>query len=451
MIKLRLPDKIMTPGIEKLRCEITESPRRTSAYKQMARVLISMDHKRLATRVLRVGLTVVPDDQGLLENLARAQYEAGFPGAAAGTWRRVKELFPESFLAYEKLERYYVRSGYPYKAVKMYHQVGENDPLQEKSLERIVFVCKEVMDVPGTIRALTKLISKYGITYRRCRDLGRFYFKADQYQEACRWIEKAFTIGDDDIELRLTLALSYARRKKYSLAEKNINHILAEKPNSFAGLMNLCEIIIEKGDIERGEAILARIEKLYPNNSRVALARGEIHLVRGDHSSAEESFRWGISKTAYFYRWELERGYRLLGHALEALGNEEDAAFYRLLAKLLSSNPDTFLAFIESAEEKLQADEIMTAGRIFQELSRMFPGNARVIIGEAEVAISKGYPSRAVEMVNRIVDKIPEKYIRDKIRGYRVLARGYKDLGDRKKSKESLSRAARTEKLLLGA
>ena len=113
MTALRLPEKVITPKIDKLRTEITESPRRASAYKQMARVLIGMEQEKLAARVLRAGLTEVPDDQGLLENLARAQQAGGFLKAAASTWRRVTNLFPESFLAYEKLERHYVRSGSP--------------------------------------------------------------------------------------------------------------------------------------------------------------------------------------------------------------------------------------------------------------------------------------------------------------------------------------------------
>jgi len=113
MTALRLPEQVITPKIKKLRTEIIESPHRASTYKQMARVLIGMEHERLAARVLRTGLSEVPDDQGLLENLARAQQAGGFLKASAATWRKVTKLFPESFLAYEKLERHYVRSGSP--------------------------------------------------------------------------------------------------------------------------------------------------------------------------------------------------------------------------------------------------------------------------------------------------------------------------------------------------
>jgi len=194
-----------------------------------------------------------------------------FSQGVRGNLAEGTKLFPESFLAYEKLERHYVRSGSPRKAVNMYHRIEEDDPLQEKSLERIVFVCKEAMDVPGTVSALKKLIKKYGATYRRCRDLGRFHFKADHYREASRWLEKAFAMGDGDNDLRLNLALAYARQKRYRLAEKHINHILADRPNSYAALINLCEFTIEEGDIERAESILARIEKLYSNNSRANL------------------------------------------------------------------------------------------------------------------------------------------------------------------------------------
>ena len=441
MTALRLPEQVITPKIKKLRTEIIESPHRASTYKQMARVLIGMEHERLAARVLRTGLSEVPDDQGLLENLARAQQAGGFLKASAATWRKVTKLFPESFLAYEKLERHYVRSGSPRKAVNMYHRIEEDDPLQEKSLERIVFVCKEAMDVPGTVNALKKLIKKYGITYRRCRDLGRFHFKADHYREASRWLEKAFTMGDGDNDLRLNLALAYARQKRYRLAEKHINHILADRPNSYAALINLCEFTIEEGDIERAESILARIEKLYSNNSRANLARGEINLTKGDLSSAEKALRSGIRGTAYFYRWELERGYRLLGETLECQGNGKEADFIRLLADSLQGAPDAYQAFIKLAEEKLEDQEMMLAGRIFAELSRMFPNNARIVTGEAEVEIFKGYPLKAIEMLNRVIEKIPEKFIQDKSRGYRVLSHAYRNLGDWEGARNSIYQA----------
>jgi predicted Zn-dependent protease len=448
MTALRLPEKVITPKIEKLRTEINESPCRASAYKQMARVLIGMEQEKLAARVLRAGLTEVPDDQGLLENLARAQQAGGFLRAAASTWRRVTNLFPESFLAYEKLERHYVRSGSPRKAVNMYHRIEEDDPLQEKSLERIVFVCKEAMDVMGTVRALKKLIKKYGVNYKRSRDLGRFHFKADHYKEASRWLEKAFSLGEGDNDLRLNLALAYARQKKYRLAEKHINHILADRPNSYAALINLCEFTIEEGNIERAESILARIEKLYSNNSRANLARGEIYLLQEDFSSAEKALRSGIRGTAYFYRWELERGYRLLGDTLEAQGNAEEADFCRLLAGSLSGAPDAYQAFINLAEEKLEEQEVMLAGEVFKELARMFPNNARIVTGEAEVEIFKGYPLKAIDMLNRVIEKTPEKFIQDKIKGYRVLSHAYKNLGDWEGARNSIHQAELIESSL---
>ena len=448
MTALRLPEKVITPKIDKLRTEITESPRRASAYKQMARVLIGMEQEKLAARVLRAGLTEVPDDQGLLENLARAQQAGGFLKAAASTWRRVTNLFPESFLAYEKLERHYVRSGSPRKAVNMYHRIEEDDPLQEKSLERIVFVCKEAMDVAGTVRALKKLIKKYGVTYKRSRDLGRFHFKANHYKDASRWLEKAFSLGEGDNDLRLNLALAYARQMKYRLAEKHLNHILADRPNSYAALINLCEFTIEEGNIERAESILARIEKLYSNNSRANLARGEIYLLQEDFSSAEKALRSGIRGTAYFYRWELERGYRLLGDTLEAQGNAKEADFCRLLADSLSGAPDAYQAFINLAEEKLEEQEVMLAGEIFKELSRMFPNNARIVTGEAQVEIFKGYPLKAIDMLNRVIEKTPEKFIQDKIKGYRVLSHAYKNLGDWEGARNSIHQAALIESSL---
>ncbi len=450
MTTIRFPEKVMTPKLEKLRADLEESPGRASTYKEIARILNGMGSSRVASRVLRAGLQELPDDQGLLEHLARAQQAGGFHAAAERTWRKVISLFPESFLAYEKLERHYVRSGQPARAVRMYRRVEENHPLREQSLERTVFVCKEAMDVPGTLKALKKLVKKYGLNYRRARDLGRFHFKADQFREAGRWLEKAFSLGEGDRELRLTLALAYARQKRFAAARSQIDLILAERPDSFAALINLCEFTIEEGDLERATEILAKIEKLYSRNSRVALARGELALLQGRLEEAEESLRAGLKGTAYYYRWELERGYRLLGEVLRQGGRVEEADLCDLLSGALHRAPDAYQAFIALAEEQVSENEMTAASRVLEVLERMFPNNSRVAVSRAEIEIFKGYPSRAIELLNRQLEKTPEKFIRDKARGYRVLARAYKKLGDWEGSRASLLQAELVESRLGG-
>lgn len=441
MPTIRIPEKVLTPKLEKLKADLDSAPARASTYKEMARLLSGNGSPRLASRVLRAGLKELPGDQGLLENLARIQQAGGFHAAAARTWREVISLFPESFLAYEKLERHYVRSGQPGRAVRMYRRVEEDHSLGERSLERMVFVCKEAMDIPGTLKALKKLVRKYGLDYRRARDLGRFHFKADQFREASRWLEKAFDLGEGDRELRLTLALAYARQKKFAAARREIDRLLAERPNSYAALINLCEFTIEEGDLDRAAEILEKIEKLYSHNSRAALARGEIALLREDLEEAESSLRTGIRGTAYFYRWELERGYRLLGEVLRRAGNEDEAEFCEELSAALHSAPDAYLAFIALAEEKIAAREMASASKVIGVLEKMFPNNTRVALNRAEVVVFNGYPARAIELLNRQLEKTPEKFVRDKVAGYRLLARAYRKLGDWEGARSSLRQA----------
>lgn len=445
METIRLPDKVLTSKLEKLRSDLYSSPGRASTYKEMARILSKSGSPRVATRILRAGLRELPDDQGLLENLARVQQAGGFPGAAERTWRKVISLFPESFLAYEKLERHYVRSGRPKRAVRMYRRIEEGHPLKEQSLERTVFVCKEAMDIPGTLKALKKLVKKYGVECRRARDLGRFHFKADQFREASRWLEKAFSLGEGDRELRLTLALACARQKNFSAAREQIDLILAERPNSYAALINLCEFTIEEGELDRAAAILKKIEKLYPHNSRAALARGEIRLRRGDPEAAEEALRTGIRGTAYYYRWELERGYRLLGEVFQQTGRGEEAEFCGMLAAALHSAPDAYQAFIALAEEKIEGRELAAATKVLKVLEKMFPNNTRVALNRAEVEVFNGYPARAIELLNRQLEKTPEKFVRDKVAGYRILARACRKLGDWEGARAGLRQADRIE------
>ncbi len=450
MNKLNPPKFLsQSPQFQRFYDDILEKPERASTYKEAARLLCAQDRHRQAARVLRVGLRRLPEDQGLLENLARTLQAGGSSRAAVQAWRKVTDLFPESYLAYEKLERLYVRSGRPRKAVRMYSRVKPQEPLREKSLERIVYVSKEAGDIPEALKALKKLVKLYGVTYRRSQDLGRLHFKADNFKEAARWLEEAFSLEGGDLDLRLLLALSYARQKKFRIAEKQFKKILSEKPNSFAGLINLCEMKIREKDLEAARKLWKKIDDLYRNNSRARIALGEIEFLEGRFSLAEENLRAGIGGTPYYYRWELERGYGLLSRTLRRQEKAKEADLHGLLADALHSSPDAYQAFIQLAESRIGERDLETAGPVLDILERIFPSNTRVMIAKAEIELLKGYPLKTIDLLNRSLEKTPEKFVRDKIGGYRVLERAYKSLGDWKEAENSSRLAKAVEAQVL--
>jgi len=444
----RLERHLNSPKLQRIWDDLQEHADRASSYKSMARLFCDQGKYRQAAIILREGLQRMPDDRGLWENLARTLQVGGFPTAAVRAWKKVKNQFPDHYLAYEKLERHYVRSGQHRKAVSMYRRVEETADFKEKSLERIVFVCKEAMDVPGVIRGLKKLVKLSGVNYRRARDLGRFYFKADNFSLAARWLEKAFRLGEGDQDLRLNLALAYARQKKYDRAEFHLRKILAEKPISFAGLINLLEIKIEAGELDRARELLKKIDQLYVNNSRAHLSRGEIALLEERYDDAETALRSGIGQTPYYYRWELERGWRLLSRTLEARGEEKESLFAAGLADALRGAPDAYQAWIALAEEKIASRDLEIAGKTLAILEKMFPRNIRVIIDRSELDLLKGYPLKAVADLNASLEKTPPKFVRDKVRGYRVLSRAYKATGDWEGARNSLRQAESIESFI---
>ncbi len=441
MSPTRLKKHINSPKLHQIWDDLREHTDRASSYKSLARLFCEQGKYRQAAIILREGLQHLPEDRGLWENLARTLQIGGFSTAAVQAWKQVKNQFPDHYLAYEKLERHYVRSGQHHKAVNMYRRVEETADFKEKSLERIVFVCKEAMDVSGVIRGLRKLVKLSGVNYRRARDLGRFYFKADNFSSAAHWLEKAFRLGEGDQDLRLNLALAYARQKKYRRAEHHLQKILAEKPISFAGLVNLLEIKIEAGELETAKVLLKKMDQLYVNNSRVHLSRGEIALREKRYEAAETALRAGIGQTPFYYRWELERGWRLLSGTLAGRGEEKEASFAGQLADALHGAVDAYQAWIALAEEKITSHDLEIARKTLSVLEKMFPRNIRVIINWAELELLKGYPLKAIERLSASLEKTPPKFIRDKIKGYGVLSRAYKSTGDWEGARGSLRQA----------
>lgn len=427
---------------EKLYDRVRENPGRASAYKELARLLRSRGEHRNAAAVLRRGLKNLPGDLELLQHLALTQQEGGFSAAAVRTWKLITREHPDHYLAYEKLERHYVRAGKPGRALSLYRGVSEEADFKEKSLERTVFVAKEAGDVPGTLKALKKLVRRFGVTRERARDLGRYCFKAERHREASHWLEKAFALGEDDRELRLLAAIAYARRKLWVEARAAIELILAQKPDNFAALINLCEFRLEAGELPEAARLLERMEKLFPGNSRVRLARGELALREGKTAEAIDSIRSGIRGTAYFYRWELKRGYGLLAEALAAEGRQDESRLQRLLEENISRESDAYTAFMPLAEGLIARHDLETASRVLEELKRMFPGNTRVAVAAGELLLLKGYPLEAVRAIAARLPETPDKFAADRVRGYLVLSRAYQALGDWEQSRRARKRAA---------
>lgn len=421
--------KLDDPRIAKLKTRLRENPGRASDYKEISRLMAARGDHRRAAGVLRRGLKTIPDDQGLLEHLARIQAKAGWKKASERTWRKLTLLYPESFLAFEKLERHYVRSGRPERAVRLYRGVRPTAALREKSLERIVFVCKETENHADALKTLKQLARSFGADFRRSRDIGRLAFKLERFREALAWFDRAADLGGLDRDQKISRATALIRLKKYRRAERELCRMLAEQPGSFAPLALLAEMKIELGDPTAGET-LAELESRYPRNSRCLLARGEFEMKRGKVEMAEDLIRRGIAATAFYYRWELGRGWRLLGSILQNRGEIEEGQRCLILADSLAGAADTYTGMIELAEELVKARRFSRADWVLEKTAALFPENGRVSVNRAEILVEKGYPERAIGLLSDRLEKIPAKFWRDKKRGYLLLARAYRGLGD---------------------
>ncbi len=433
------------PRIAKLNARLREDPGRASHYKEIGRLLAAQGAHRRAAGWLRRGLKNLPDDQGLLESLGRVQFEAGWRRAAERTWRRLTLLYPESFLAFEKLERHYVRSGRPEKAVKLYRRVKPSAAMREKSLERIVFVCKETENPAEAFKALKQLVRDFGGGFERFRDLGRLAFKLERFREALTWFDRAGERGELAWEQQISRATALIRLKKYRRAERELAGMLSDRPGAFAPLVLLTEMKIERGDPAAGES-LAELESRYPRNSRCRLARGEYELKRGRAAEAEGLIRDGIAATAFYYRWELGRGWRLLAEVLGNRGEIEEAERCLLLSGALAGSADTYTGMIGLAEGLIRDRRLARAEWVLEKIETLFPGNGRAAVNRAEIMLAKGYPERSAEILADRLEKLPAKFWRDKRRGYLLLARAHRSLGDW----ESARQCARQAELAAG-
>lgn len=112
--------------------------------------------------------------------------------------------------------------------------------------------------------------------------LGTASLENNDPQEAEKWYGKALEIKPDDVNVRSDFGLSFYKRQPPDLerAIKEYNAALAIDPNHEITLQNLTVALLGKKDAGAMETMLARLEKVNPQNSVVPKLKQELELLK---------------------------------------------------------------------------------------------------------------------------------------------------------------------------
>lgn len=85
--------------------------------------------------------------------LAAACADSGNTRAASGIYRDLIRRFPSEYPLYKDLEKLYLRSGQPGRALSLYLRIRPGNPLRRKSLKRLTGIYWRLGDLPARSRA----------------------------------------------------------------------------------------------------------------------------------------------------------------------------------------------------------------------------------------------------------------------------------------------------------
>ncbi|WP_313176656.1 tetratricopeptide repeat protein [Massilia sp.] len=188
---------------------------------------------------------------------------------------------------------------------------------------------KEAARLPSTELAEEDIVALY-MNNRAVEEL-----MAGRAADAYWWARAAILKRPSSLEAYNTLAVTYARSKRPLMAERVYRAALARYPDSLVVMQNLAQELDGNGKHEEAQALLRRIERLYPAPPYHWFDRGMAAYKAGDMREAKALFAREVARAPYndeFHFW--------LGVAYLGLGEVETAAKELALARDTSTRID---------------------------------------------------------------------------------------------------------------
>ena len=107
--------------------------------------------------------------------------------------------------------------------------------------------------------------------------IGNTYFDAEQFEKAQVWYEKALE-QKEDLSVRTDLGVTFVQRANpdYERAVKEFEIALKTNPNHETTLYNLGAAYFKKGDAEKAQETLSKLEQINPNGELAKKLKGTI-------------------------------------------------------------------------------------------------------------------------------------------------------------------------------
>ncbi len=124
--------------------------------------------------------------------------------------------------------------------------------------------------------------------YETIVHIGNAYFEAGKYERAEQWYTSALLKKPDDINVRTDLGTTFMARipPDFDRAIKEYRRSLETNPNHEQTLHNLVIAYTKKGQAKEAREMLARLEKVSPNNPDLPQMRSQLEALNSGQPPA---------------------------------------------------------------------------------------------------------------------------------------------------------------------
>ncbi|EKO17643.1 tetratricopeptide repeat protein [Leptospira kirschneri] len=230
---------------------------------------------------------------------------------------------------------------YP-EAVRLYEDLIESQPKYQKSYLNLGALYSKQGNSKKAIEIYQKAL-QIGKSPELYYNIGIELYRTGETETAIRSLKKSLEIEKRFLKSHILLAYCYRQLEKDDKTELYLTNAIRLDPKNRMALTALATLYFEK---ERWKDCLEtanKVNKLFPNDSRMQALLSEVHTRLGNFKQSFEILKQATSRSKGFTRFS--------DVVEESKKNPEEAAFFNSLEKLTKNKLDEFRSKLEMNQE----------------------------------------------------------------------------------------------------
>lgn len=205
---------------------------------------------------------------------------------AAACYAKASELDRDSPLPFIGIARVALASGRKEEGLTLLDSVIKRHPRSVEALTIRGVAAEANGDMQGARTTLELAISidpSYGLA---SYNLGRLFAQALQWKEACVHLRRATELLPDEPEMAVMYATAAFRNGAVSESIRVLRRCIATAPYSAGACTTLADVLVESGQFDEADAVLASAELRFSRQAIFPSKRAAIAMRRGDVEGA---------------------------------------------------------------------------------------------------------------------------------------------------------------------